>query len=257
MMNAMDVLTVALLTLPVLLLLGGWGGLLFLRGQRRRRKPLAGQSTAKGDGSAPPLGRFTFLPYHPIQTRRPTRWLAVRTRDPHQVQHALGLRNPRPCPWSDRVVSEGKLFIAPAFNGWVLVFGAGLPVPDEDVDACYRFLLRLGRKLGHVQFFQADPVLQHHAWVQVEFGRVRRAYAWAGNTLWNQGVKTNTEIELGMNCFAYGENSPGDDWAMADHLVANVEKVPQLARRWSLDPADLDGRLLLQKPGIAGDVARS
>lgn len=255
-MNAMDTLTIALLTLPVLMLLGGWGLFLFGRRQRQRREHVEARLRAKWEHSVQQLGRFTFLPYHPIQTRRPPRWLAVRTRDPYQVQLALGLRNPQARSWSNRVFSEEKLFIAPPFNGWVLVFGTGLPIPDDDVDACFRFLLRLGRQLGQVQFFQADPVLQHHAWVQVEFGRIRRAYAWAGNTLWNQGVKTDAEIELGMNCFAYGDDSQSDDWAMADHLVANVEKVPQLARRWSLDPADLDGRLLLQKPGIAGDAAR-
>jgi hypothetical protein len=122
------------------------------------------------------------------------------------------------------------------------------------VDGCFRFLCDLSRKLGQVQFFQADPVLQHHAWAQLESGRVRRGYAWAGTTIWNQGVKTNAEIALGLNCFGYGEQPGSDDWALADHLVANVEKVAQLARRWSLDPAGLDQRVLAPQPGIAGNV---
>jgi hypothetical protein len=73
-------------------------------------------------------------------------------------------------------------------------------------------------------------------------------------TLWNQGVKTRAEIALGLNCFGYGESSGSDDWAMADHIVANVEKVSQLARRWSLDPAELDLRYLAQHPGIVGTL---
>jgi hypothetical protein len=67
-------------------------------------------------------------------------------------------------------------------------------------------------------------------------------------------VKTSAEIALRLNCFAYGENPGSDDCAVADHHVANVEKVSQLAQRWSLDPAEIDGRVLAQQRGIAGNA---
>jgi hypothetical protein len=201
------------------------------------------------------FSRFNVVPLQPAPASRPGRWLAIRTRDTQAVQLALGLRNPQPCSWTEGVITSRKLFIAPPVNGWTLVFGAGLPAPDVDVDICFRFLSELSRKLGHVHFFQADSILQHHAWAQLESGRVVRAYAWAGTTLWQQGVKTSAEIALGLNCFGYGETSGSDDWAMADHLVANVEKVPLLAQRWSLDPAEIDGRMLGLQPGIAGTAA--
>ena len=131
----------------------------------------------------------------------------------------------------------------------------GLPNPNNDVDVCYLFLRELSRRLGHVQFFQADELLQHHAWAQVESGRVLRGYAWAGTTIWNQGVKTGDEVALGMNCFCYGENPGSDDLAVADHIVANLEKVPKLARRWSLDPAEIDLRMVANQSGITGTAA--
>jgi hypothetical protein len=131
-----------------------------------------------------------------------------------------------------------------------------LPDPGEDVDATFRFLRELSRKLGHVQFFQAEPLLQHHAWVLAEFGRIVRAYAWAGATVWNQGVKTSAETTLGVKCFGYGEIPTTDEWTVADFIVANVEKVPQIARRWSLDPAELDLRMLAKAQGIAGQHPR-
>ena len=233
--------------------LGGAIGMFYLV-RHHQRSPAAMAVVESQESPAPQFSRFTFAPYHPVQVRRPARWLAIRSRDTHAVQLALGLRNPCPCSWSEGLLSAGKLFIAPPINGWTLVFGAGLPIPDDDVDVCYRFLRELSRKLGHVQFFQADQVLQHHAWAQLESGRVVRAYAWAGTTLWNQGVKTSGEIALRLNCFAYGENPGSDDWTVADHIVANVEKVSQLAQRWSLDPAEIDGRLLAQQQGIAGNA---
>jgi len=190
------------------------------------------------------------------RTARPGCWLAIRTRNRSAVQAALGLRNPRPCLWSEGLSGERNLFIAPQVNGWTLVFGAGLPDPGDDVDAAFRFLRGLSRKLGHVQFFQADPLLQHHAWVLTESGRVVRAYAWAGATIWNQGVKTTAEISLGVKCFGYGETPVASDWTVADFLVANVEKVPLLARRWSLDPSEIDLRTLASAHGIAGQRSR-
>ncbi len=232
--------------------LGGAIGMFYLVRHLRSRAAMA--VVESPESLARQFSRFTYAPYHPVQVRRPARWLAIRSRDTHAVQLALGLRNPRPCSWSEGLLSARKLFIAPPINGWTLVFGAGLPIPDDDVDVCYRFLRELSRKLGHVQFFQADQVLQHHAWAQLESGRVVRAYAWAGTTLWNQGVKTSAEIALRLNCFAYGENPGSDDWTVADHIVANVEKVSQLAQRWSLDPAEIDGRVLAQQQGIAGNA---
>ena len=106
-----------------------------------------------------------------------------------------------------RATNEKKLFISPPVDGWILVIGSALPDPAADVDACFRFVMELSRKLGHVQFFSANRVLSHHAWVQVEAGRVRRAYAWAGTTLWKQGLKTTAEADLGLKCFDYFETA--------------------------------------------------
>src|SRR5258706_4896689 len=120
---------------------------------------------------------------------RPSCWLAIRSVTPEAVRAMLTDKN--------------AFLISPCMNGWVIVSGSGLPDPSEDVDECFRFLLGLSRKLGHVQYFSADTVLNHHAWVQVESGRVLRAYAWAGKTLWNQGRATQAENELGMKCYDY------------------------------------------------------
>ena len=182
---------------------------------------------------------------------RPAAWLAIRSRNLHAVQTALGLHNPRPCTWIEGIVREQKFFIAPPVNGWILVVGSGLPDAGDDVDATFRFLLNLSRKLGQVQFFAADRVLGHHAWAMVEAGRVVRAYAWAGQTHWNQGVKTRAELELGLKCFRYFEGPERLSFGQTDVIALNTEKVPLLAARWSLDPASIDERLLVRSHGIS------
>jgi hypothetical protein len=188
--------------------------------------------------------------------RRPGCWLAVRSRSLAAVQSALGLHNPKPCSWIEGLAGDEKLFVAPPVKGWILVMGAGLPDPSEDVDACFRFVLRLSRKLGQVQFFSASRVLHHHAWVAADGGRVVRAYAWAGKTLWQQGARTSAEKELELKCFDYAEPVEPAAFGQPDAVLLNVDKVPLLAARWSLDPARIDQRFLERERGVAGEPSR-
>jgi hypothetical protein len=188
--------------------------------------------------------------------RRPGCWLAIRSRNLLAVQAALALHNPKPCPFLRGLSGEEKLFIAPPVKGWILVTGSGLPDPSEDVDACFRFVVELSRKLGQVQYFSASRVLHHHAWVKADGGRVVRAYAWAGRTLWKQGSRTSAEKELDVRCFDYLEPSQRPLFGQPDLIAANVDKVPLLAARWSLDPARIDERLVETVRGIAGEPSR-
>lgn len=174
----------------------------------------------------------------------------------HFVQQALSLQNAQPCTWIEGFADVDRLFIAPPVKGWILIIGGGLPRPGEDVDACFRFLTTLSRKLGEVQFFHADPVLGHHAWIHVDDGDVTRAYAWAGQTLWNQGQPTRAERNLDLKTFQYLE-SPERTLGEPDFAGSNVEKIPLLAAQWSLDPSSVDESLFEHAYGIAGEPPRS
>ena len=196
-----------------------------------------------------PYARSCFM-------RRPGCWLAVRSRSLSAVQAALGMHNAKPCPLIKGLAGEEKLFIAPPVKGWVLVMGSGLPDPSEDVDACFRFVLSVSRKLGQVQFFSASQALHHHAWVKARRGRVVRAYAWAGQTVWQQGERTAAENELGLKCFDYAEPARQRMCGEPDVIASNVDKVPLLAARWSLDPVGIDERVLETERGVAGEPPR-
>lgn len=178
-----------------------------------------------------------LVPIHHESAQRPPNWLAIRSLEPETVRAALPDKN--------------GFFISPRVNGWVIVTGVNLPNPSEDVDECFRFLIAVSRKLGHVQFFYAEKFSAHHAWARMDDGCVTRAYAWAGETVWNQGAQTVVEIELGLKCFNYGEHSDTEFWTTNESAAANVENVPLLAARWSLDPA-----ILNRVDGIAGESSR-
>jgi hypothetical protein len=222
-------------------------GIIIVVCRRARIKPLAPQRICP---VAPPISYFSE---RRCFFRRPNCWLAVKHRNLRVVQTALGLHHPKPCSWSEGLTGDEKLFIAPPVKGWTLVTGLRLPDPSEDVDASFRFLLELSRKLGQVQLFCASRVLHHHAWIKVERGRVVRAYAWAGKTVWNQGARTPAERELCLKCFDYCETVQRVPFGQLDLISANVDKVPLLAARWSLDPARIDARFLETECGIAGE----
>ena len=188
--------------------------------------------------------------------RRPGCWLAIKGNTLLSVQSALALHNPKPCSWIRGLAGDEKLFIAPPVKGWILVFGSGLPDPSDDVDACYRFVVDLSRKLGQIQFFSLNRVLHHHAWVKADTGKVQRAYAWAGQTIWQQGRPTQAEHDLELKCYDYTEVMERTSFGSPDSACTNVDKIPLLAARWSLDPAHIDSRFLEAAPGIAGESSR-
>jgi hypothetical protein len=46
-------------------------------------------------------------------------------------------------------------------------------------------------------------------------------------------------------------------FALADPASSNVEKVPLLAARWSVDLTTIDARMLKESRGVAGEISQS
>jgi hypothetical protein len=231
-------------------------GLFFFYCSWRQHRFSDSESEAESGGNhdAYPPDRSGFASSSAL-FERPSRWLAIRCNNPAAVQAALNLHHPVPCSWEEGLVEsrEDKLFVAPPVSGWVLVVGSGLPEPAEDVDFCYRFLRDLSRKLGNVQFYSVNRVLSHHAWALLEGGEVYRAYAWAGETLWNEGFVTAAEKELEMVCFEYG--SQAGSMSSREAISADTEKINRLAARWSLDPAAIQ-QSTWKAHGIVGEFSQ-
>jgi len=192
-----------------------------------------------------------FLPLRADSPPRPTCWLAVRSVSTEAVKTALGLSRAAPCSWVEGLAGSHEFFISPRVHGgWVIVTGLGLPNPSDDVDATFLFLTELSRKLGHVQYFYAERFSRHHGWARLDDGCVTRGYAWSGETVWDQGNKTQPETAVGVKTFSYGEQA-----ATILDAEMNFEKVPQLAARWSLDPAEVKLNSARQSIGLAGESA--
>lgn len=222
---------------------------------RHRHKELS-ESASHNPEKKP--GTPSSFKFHHSLLKGPNCWLAVRNRNLMTVQSAMALHNPKRCSWAEGLLGdiEAKVFLSPPVSGWILVIGSALPDASDDVDGCFRFLMDLSRKVGHVQFFSTNVMLNHHAWVQAESGHILRAYTWAGKTLWNQGKMTQAEQDVGMRCYDYLETSEGLPFAAAEPGASNSDKVHLLAARWSLDPDEIDDRFIEQEWGIVGEPSR-
>ena len=152
-----------------------------------------------------------------------------------------GLNQPTPCSWRKDDRRARNFSSARRVNGWIIVTGSGLPNPT----------LRRGRVFSVSSPESAGGSARCNCSTPTGFciitpgraledGCVTRAYAWAGETIWNQGAKTLAEIESSMKCSATARTRTRDSWAAVEWTAANVEKVPQLAARWSLDPARVE-----------------
>lgn len=210
-------------------------------------RELGRRSRAQKFFAAPRLSAAVF--------EAPSRWLAVRSQNPHAIQTALGVRHPRACSWSDALATpfEPRLFISPPVDGWIVVMGCDLPDPADDIDECFKFLTGLSHKLGEVQFFSRYRAVAHHGWARLNDGKVLRAYAWAGETLWNQGEVTEAERELKLRCLAYTQSTEAFGLVERELLALNTERVLRLAAAWSIDPTAVGGADL-ESQGIAGDL---
>ena len=189
----------------------------------------------------------------------PGRWLAISGSNLAAVQRALGIDHATPCTWSEGLAVAGQqmVFLTPPIQGWILVFGAALPDPAKDVDRCFVRLTALSQELGQVQFFSSHLDPRQHAWAMLERGRVVRAYAWAGRTLWNQGAMTPAERECGLTCLDYGAEDDSSIGLNVTRMIHNAEHVAELAGRWGINPAAVAARLWRDGQGIAGEISRT
>ena len=188
----------------------------------------------------------------PLPFPVPARWMAVRGVKPSLVREVLGDRVGVYSGWSDALARsrERVFFVSAPLDGWTLVIGGALPETVQDVDRAFHFLRKASGALGEIQYFSADRVLNFHSWARLDNGRVTRAYAWAGATLWNEGRPTLEERLLGLRCRAYGEDVEPHRYGEITPEFHNADRVLLLARRWGIDPVAFS-EILVHQEGLA------
>ncbi len=239
-----------LLLIAAVVVLGAVSLVLTLHLVRQRRREREGDSRVDPIPPAPTALRSSAT------LLVPARWMAVSATTVREVRHALDLSNPTPCTIQDGLAGNHQqaLFLAPPVDGWVLITGPGIPDPAEDIDEVYHLVRALSIKLGAAQFFCFNRVLGHHGWAWARGGTIVRAFAWAGTTLWNEGEPTPAERTLRLRSPRYSDPTPTTALAR-ESILSNLDKVPILAGRWSVDPVSVHQQVP-NGVGVAGEFTR-
>lgn len=196
-----------------------------------------------------------------------TSWIAVRSASMQMLIPELQLVRVRDCGWEEglRVAYENGIFITPPVSGWILAVGVTLP--DGSAEETLPLLVRLSEKDGSAQYFGNHRVVDYYAWAKAERGRLIRAFAFLGEkgvTLWDRGELTNEEVELGLafdESPAYlmqrGEPQPTVLETVKSlneyrHKQPEEQDVFAIARRWSIDPAQIEEYAISEGSGMLG-----
>lgn len=246
------VVVLLFLLLAAVIVLGAVCLLLVLHFVNQRRRDQQASIPARTEAASPPT--VAWRPGGVLLV--PARWMAVRATTVREVRNALGLSNATPCSIEDGLAGNHQqaLFLAPPVNGWVLITGPGVPDPAEDIDEVYHLLRALSIKLGAAQFFSFNRVLGHHGWAWARGGGIVRAFAWTGKVSWNEGEQTPAERTYRMRCPGYIDPTPQTALAR-EAVLSNLDKVPLLAARWSVDPVSVHQQVP-HGIGVAGEFTR-
>jgi hypothetical protein len=188
-------------------------------------------------------------------------WIAVRSRGVESLTSKQGLKRSifRQIPY----LKDAPIRVSMPWRGWALLSSPALPDFTDDVDAVYHLTSTLAEVFQEVQFYSFNRLFNHHGWVWAKNASIQRAYAWAGETLWNQGPVTEEELQLRMNLLDYGETPPisftepslnfeaieAGDYFLDSPMShkENSEKILLLAQLWSVDPRMVEETILDDK----------
>jgi hypothetical protein len=186
-------------------------------------------------------------------------WLALDTTDTEAVATALGLRGARTATWAEGIEAayQSSVFVTPPLADWTLAVGTALFPPDRAEAFVKALLVRLSRLFGDAQYFCTDRDIELHLWARARQGRLVRGYGWLGEkglTIWDEGVQTKEERDLGFRFF--DGRSPAEEQAQHKNVTLPDEGgVMQLASLWSIDPTTLNEQFKEPLMGLLGNVA--
>ena len=190
-------------------------------------------------------------------------WLAVRTEDTDALVSMLGLVAPEEANWNSGIgavynddLSDHRVFVTPAVDGWSFVVGLSIPHPVSErlVDKLTPMLVNLGNRFGDVQYFFSYPSMDFFAWARGTNGRVVRAFAICDEGItWNRGRISKVEKKLGLKLFELrGVGGRRGDAGGELILYPTEAQVMRVARSWSLDPSRLEETKMAPALGILG-----
>lgn len=161
-------------------------------------------------------------------------WLVIKSDSPEKVIKALLLKKLRASSWESGIRetygTQGKVFVSPCLDGYILVVGIGLDYDKEQLE-------KIGAAFDEVQYFATHRVVEYQSWAKFSNHKLVRWYTYVGESgevLKNEGAMTEEEIQLGFSKFPTQESLMAE--AEEDEIdFPDEESVMQISAAWGID----------------------
>jgi hypothetical protein len=172
------------------------------------------------------------------------------------VAAALGLRDTRAATWAEGIEAAHRtaVFVTPPLGQWTLAVSTSLFPPDRTELFVKPLVELLSPRFEEAQYFCTHRDYELHIWARARKGRLLRGFGWLGQkslTLWNEGVQSTEERDLGLRSF--DNRSPQVEQAISQQPTSPDEAcLMQLASYWSIDPTSLNEQFEQPEMGLLG-----
>ena len=130
------------------------------------------------------------------------------------------------------VRKNDKVFVTPSIKGYVFLIN--MPDPEEIQES----LAKWAMQFEEIQYFASHRVEELSCWIKYVNGERKRRYYYCGaqgNVMWDDGLLTEEEKELGL--INLPDTSYGGEETDWDSLTfPNEELVIDLAEKWGANP---------------------
>lgn len=186
-------------------------------------------------------------------------WVAVKSTDQSEIADFIGLQKAQMANWQSGIENayNGKVFITPPVDGWILLVGYGLPQErtDDELIQIKNFVNKLSKQFGEAQHFASHRVVDYHCWIKSINGELVRVYSFIGESFKN--IEVFGELSEVEKKYKFGntlskEAMDESYYEREDLVYPDEEIVMEIAESWSVNPTNLDGRTDIVGLGLVG-----
>lgn len=182
-------------------------------------------------------------------------WVAVKTENTERLLEVLKLDGVKQANWVEGTLQacNGDVFVLPPIEGWILISGLGLPNPSskDGVVASKLLIDKLSEAFNEAQLFGNHRVSGTAFWMKSVNGQTVRLYCIADGNNYIEGELTDVEKKWDLIDTNSPEAQNEEYW---DKMVyPDAEHVLEVAKNWSINPMELEGK---ENVGAFGYIGR-
>jgi len=182
-------------------------------------------------------------------------WAAVKTENTDSLLKILNLEKLRQANWVEGAIqAKGTdVFILPPIEGWILISGGGLPIPDHQkgIEKSKAFLNKLSKEFGEAQLYGNHQVSSSAFWMKSVNGQTVRLYCIADGNNFIEGEPTEVEEKWDLIDTNSEEAQKEAYWEKM--IYPDAEHVLEVAKNWSISPMELEEK---ENVGAFGHLGR-